>query len=305
MEWKQLLASITSSVDEELRLRNAYLMAENCILRRQITGRVRLTDAERKTLAELGQQLGRKALAEVAAIAQPDTILAWHRTFAAQKVDPSKPRPSVGRPRIDKEIEDLVVRMARENRSWGYDRIVGALTNLGYHISDQTVGNILKRHGVPPAPERKKTTTWREFVHIHMHILMATDFFTAEVWSWCRLVFVFLLLLCLPFSRCKVQIVGMATSLNTRCAVWYVDAARWVRWVREQALSRLLPLRTHVQPLVLVEFAPYHHQKRFPRGMGKVRVLSVRDYRRIRDGPLRKPPWRGGLLLHNDDRAAA
>src|SRR5262249_8350316 len=144
---------------------------ENHILRSQITGRVLLTDAERKTLAELGQQLGRKALAEVATIAQPDTILAWHRTFADRKVDTSEPRTSVGRPRIGREIEDLVVRMACENPSWGYDRIVGALTNLGYHISNQTVGNILKRHGVPPAPERKQTTTWREFVHIHMNIL--------------------------------------------------------------------------------------------------------------------------------------
>ena len=87
---------------------------------------------------------------------QPDTILAWHRKFADQKVDTPAPRKSVGRPRIDKEIEDLVVRMARENRSWGYDRIVGALANLGYTISDQTVGNILKRHGIPPAPERKR-----------------------------------------------------------------------------------------------------------------------------------------------------
>jgi putative transposase len=66
MDWKQLLASITNSVDEELRLRNAYLVAGNRILRHQLTGRVHLTDAERKTLAELGQQLGKKALTEVA-----------------------------------------------------------------------------------------------------------------------------------------------------------------------------------------------------------------------------------------------
>jgi hypothetical protein len=182
--------------------------------------------------------------------------------------------------------------------------MVGALTNLGYHISDQTVGNILKRHGVPPAPERKKTTTWREFVHIHMNILTATDFFTAEVWSWCRLVSAFLFLLCIPFSRCKVQIVGMAVSLNTQCAVWHVDAARWVRCVREKALSRLLQLRTHVQRLVLVECAPYPHQKRRPQGLGQVRVLPGLAHRPIRDGPQRKPPWLGGLL-HNDDRAAA
>jgi putative transposase len=304
MEWKQLLASITSSVDEELRLRNAYPMAENRILRSQITGRVRLTDAERKTLAELGQQLGRKALAEVATIVQPDTILAWHRTFADQKVDTSEPRTSVGRPRIDKEIEDLVVRMARENRSWGYDRIVGALTNLGHHISDQTVGNILKRHGVPSAPERKKTTTWREFVHFHMNILMATDFFTAEVWSWCRLVSAFLLFLCIPFGRGKVQIVGIAAYLNTPCAVRHIDAERGVRWVIEKALSRLRPLSTHVQRFVLVELAPSPHQTQRPQRMGNVIVLPGLDHRPIRDGPLRTPPWLGGLL-HNDDRAAA
>ena len=84
---------------------------------------------------------------------------------------------------IDQELEALVVRMARENRSWGYDRIVGALANLGYTLSDQTVGNILKRHSLPPAPERKRTTTWKEFIRTHMDVLVATDFFTAEVWT--------------------------------------------------------------------------------------------------------------------------
>src|SRR3989475_7411092 len=184
MDWKQLLASITGSVDEELRLRNAYLAVENRILRNQIKARrLLLTDAERKTLAEMGHQLGRQALQEIATIAQPDTILAWHRKFMDQHDGRSPQRQSVGRPRIDKELEDLVVRMARENRSWGYDRIVGALSNLGYTLSDQTVGNILKRHGLPPAPERKKTVTWREFVHFHLAILRATDFFNSEVWS--------------------------------------------------------------------------------------------------------------------------
>ena len=85
--------------------------------------------------------MGKKALAEIATVAKPDTILAWHRTCADRQCDRAQPPKSVGRPRIAKEIEDLVVRMAGENRAWGYDRIVGALTNLGYRISDQTVGN--------------------------------------------------------------------------------------------------------------------------------------------------------------------
>src|SRR5215510_15967447 len=88
-------------------------------------------------------------------------------------------------------------------RSWGYDRIVGALANPGYTISDQTVGNILKRHGIPPAPARKMTTTWREFIRMHMAVLKATDFFTSAVWNWCGLVcFAFLFI---PCGRCKVQ----------------------------------------------------------------------------------------------------
>lgn len=171
MDWKQLLVSITRSVDQELQVRNEYLAAENRILRNQITGRVQLSDGDRQALAELGQQLGKQTLEEVATIAKPATILAWHRKFVAQKGDGSKRHKALGRPRVDQELEALVVRMARENRSWGYDRIVGALSNLGYTVSDQTVGNMLKRQGIPPAPERKKTVTWRECIRIHLDVL--------------------------------------------------------------------------------------------------------------------------------------
>src|SRR5437868_7196652 len=183
MDWKTLLAYITGTVDQELLLRNEYLVTENRILCNQFKGRVRLSDSERKTLAEIGQKLGKQALEEVAKIVKPDTILAWHRKLGAKKCDGSQQRRAPGRPSIDPELETLVVRMAQENRSWDYDRIAGALANLGHTISDQTVGNILKRHGLPPAPERQTTTTWTEFIRTHMEVLVATDFFTAEVWT--------------------------------------------------------------------------------------------------------------------------
>jgi putative transposase len=131
VDWKQLLASITGTVDQELLLRNEYLVTENRILRNQITGRVRLTDGERKALAEIGQKLGKKALEAVANIVKPATILAWHRKLVAQKFDGSQHRQTPGCPTIAQELEALVVRMARENHTWGYDRIVGALANLG------------------------------------------------------------------------------------------------------------------------------------------------------------------------------
>ncbi len=134
-------------------LQNEYLAAENRILRAHLPPRLHLTDPERSTLAEIGKQLGRKALQEVARVAQPDTILAWYRRLIAQKFDGSKHRSYPGRPRVGREVTDLIVRMARENAGWGYDRIVGALANLGHVVSDQTVGNVLRRYGIAPATE--------------------------------------------------------------------------------------------------------------------------------------------------------
>src|SRR6202045_1980843 len=188
MEWARILAYITGTVDQELLLRNEYLVAENRILKSQLKGRLKLSDVERTKLGEIGHRLGRKALGEVAATALPDTILAWYRRLIARKFDGSQARRAPGRPRIDREVEQLIVRMAEENRSWGYDRIVGALANLGHQISDQTVGNILHRHNIAPAPERSRTTTWKEFIRSHMDVLAGTDFFTVEVLTWRGLV---------------------------------------------------------------------------------------------------------------------
>ena len=92
-------------------------------------------------------------------MAKPDTILAWYRKLVAHKFDGSKARRGPGRPRVTRKVEQLIVRLAEENRDWGYDRIAGALANLGYRVCDQTVGNVLQRHGLPPAPERRRTTT--------------------------------------------------------------------------------------------------------------------------------------------------
>jgi putative transposase len=227
MDWKQLLAYITGSVDEELLLRNEYLVTENRILRQQFTGRVQLSDAERRRLAEIGKKLGKRALEEVASLVKPETILAWHRTLVAQKFDGSKQCKALGRPRIERALEDLVVRMAQENRRWGYDRIAGALAPLGYTLSDQTVGNILKRHGIPPAPARQRTTTWSEFIRTHMDMLVATDFFTAEVWTSYGLVTYYVLFFIHLASR-RVHVAGMTRHPDQR---WMVQMARNVTMV--------------------------------------------------------------------------
>ena len=187
-KWVRLLAYVTGSVNQELLLQNEYLATEIRILRTKLPARLRLSDPERVTLAEIGKRVGRKTLREIACVAKPDTILAWYRKLIAQKFDGSAHRQYPGRPRIDEKLEALIVRMARENSGWGYDRIVGALANLGYTVSDQTVGNILRRHGIAPAPRRGRTMSWKDFLAAHMSVLAGADFFTVEVLKWRGLV---------------------------------------------------------------------------------------------------------------------
>jgi len=183
-KWLRLLAYVTGSVNQELLLQNEYLAAENRILRAKLPSRLRLTDPERATLAEIGRRVGRKALREIACVGKPDTVLAWYRRLVAKKFDGSKHRQYPGHPTVQPDVEALVVRMARENTGWGYDRIAGAPADLGHRLSDQTVGNILRRHGIAPAPKRSQATSWKDFIAAHMNVLAGADFFTVEVLSW-------------------------------------------------------------------------------------------------------------------------
>ena len=122
MPWKKLLANVTGSIDKELRLRNEYLVTENRILRSKLKGRLRLKDEERRELATLGKQLGKKALQSIATIVKPETILCWHAKLVACKFDGSKRRKYPGRPGVSAEVEALILKIAREYRSW-YERI--------------------------------------------------------------------------------------------------------------------------------------------------------------------------------------
>jgi hypothetical protein len=221
-QWARLLAYVTGLVNQELLLQNEYLAAENRILRAHLPARLHLSDPERCTLADIGKRLGRKALDKVAHVAKPDTILAWYRRLIAQKFDGSKRRSYPGRPRIDAAIEALIVRMARENTGWGYDRIVGALANLGYHVSDQTVGNILRRHDIAPAPKRSQTTTWKEFIRRHMDVLAGTDFFTVEVLTWRGLVTYYVLF----FLHLETRRVSLAGITRHPTEEWMTQMAR-------------------------------------------------------------------------------
>ena len=139
--------------------------------------RIRFTDEQRRRLAVKAKALGTKILRELGCIVTPDTILRWYRELIAMKYDGSEHRRP-GRPNKPDELRELVITMARENPGWGYTRIRDALGNLGHEMARNTIKAILKEHGVEPAPERSKRTSWKTFLRAHWDAIAACDFFT-------------------------------------------------------------------------------------------------------------------------------
>ena len=116
-----------------------YLQEENRVLRAGLRGkRLKLSDDDRRRLAVKAQALGREALAQIASVATPATLVRWYRCLIAAKYDDSKNR-SAGRPPTAKDIRELIVRVARENPTWGYTRLRGALKNLGHELGHNTI----------------------------------------------------------------------------------------------------------------------------------------------------------------------
>ena len=227
-----------------------YLREENRVLQEQLGGRrLRLNDDQRRRLAVKAKGLGRKLLAEVATIVTPETLLAWHRKLIAQKYDGSGKR-GPGRPRTAGELEALVVRMAEENRDWGDRRIQGALSNLGHEIARSTIAGMLKRHGIEPAPERSRKTTWKEFLTRHWELIVAADFFTVEVWTR-RGLQRFIVLFFIELSTRKVEIAGIATAAN---GLWMSQIGRNLT----DAVDGILPSKRYLihdrDPLFTAEF---------------------------------------------------
>jgi hypothetical protein len=227
-----------------------YLREENRVLREQLAGRrLRLSDDQRRRLAAKAKLLGRRILAEVATIVTPETLLAWHRKLIAQKYDGSgRRRP--GRPRTADVIEALVVRMAQENRDWGYERIQGALSNLGHAVGCTTIADILRRHGIEPAPERSRKTTWKEFLSRHWDLIVAADFFTIEVWTRSGLQR-FVVLFVIELSTRRVEIAGIASAAT---GLWMAQMARNLTDANDGILNGKRYLIHDRDPLFTAEF---------------------------------------------------
>ena len=200
---QMVLGVLTGWLDRRERDVVAYLIEENRLLRRQLgRPRLRVTDDDRRRLAACAHRVGRAALRQIATIATPDTLLRWHRQLIAGKWTYAR---RSGRRGVLVEIRQLVERMARENPTWGYARIQGALRNVGHHVGRSTIRRILKAAGLPPAPQRP--TSWQTFLRAYWGTIAGADFFTTEVWTWRGLVTYYTVFVIDLASR-RVQILG-------------------------------------------------------------------------------------------------
>ena len=219
---KLLAAVLAGWINSRQKEAIDYLMAENKVLKEKLgRKRILLNDDQRRRLAVKGKVLGRKRLSEIGCIFTPDTILRWHRRLIAKKYDGSKNR-GYGRPTITPDMRELITRMAKDNLSWGYTRIQGALKNLGYKVGISTIARTLKEAGIEPSPERRKETTWKQFLKTHWDVIGAADFFTVEVWTKYGLIR-HAVLFVIDLQTRKVEIAGILPQPD---GLWMKQVAR-------------------------------------------------------------------------------
>jgi len=288
-----------------------YLQAENQALREQLgKKRIRWTDAQRRRLAEKAKSIGRAALHQLGTVVTPDTLLHWYRQLVAAKYDGSKQR-GPGRPPTKLDIVSLVVRMAKENPSWGYTRLRGALFNLRHEVARNTIKNILPAHGLEPAPERGRHTSWHTFIKSHFGAIAGADFFTVEVLRGFGLVR-YCVFFVIDIATRRVHIAGITSQPSeawmkqiARNLTDYVDgflkqtrplytcafrgmlkesgvnivrlpsrspnlnsyAERWIRSVRSECLSRVIPLGERHLRYLISEYLIHFHQERNHQGL--------------------------------------
>jgi len=188
----------------------------------------RLTRGEKLTLAVLTVALARltigprRQLDQYVLLFKPDTILRWHRELVRRKWTYRR-RNRGGRPAIPAEIEALIPRLAWENARWGHRRIQGELRKLGHTVSASAVRAALRRHHVPPAPQRQRATTWRDFINRHKDQLLACDFFTVETLCLKTLHVLF-------FLEVRTRRVHLAGCTAHPTAAWVTQQARQLTW---------------------------------------------------------------------------
>jgi transposase InsO family protein len=199
--------------DRSKELEILLLRHELSILRRQAR-RPQLTESDRLLLAALSRVLPRPSWQ--AFLVTPETLLRWHRRIIARRWTYPHRRP--GRPPLESSVSELILQLAREDSHWGYTRIVGELRKLGITVSATLVRNVLRRAGVPPAPERD-ASSWRAFLRQHANAILACDLFTVDT-VWLRRLYV---LFFVSIGTRRVEYVACTTNPHT---AWMIQQAR-------------------------------------------------------------------------------
>jgi len=219
--------------DRDKDLQILVLRHQVRLLQRQRPRPLRLTRGEKVALAVLTAALARLTagprgqLDQYLLLFKPDTILLWHRELVRRKWTYRRTRRG-GRPTIPAEVEALILRLGRENPRWGHRRIQGGLRKHGHAVSASAVRAALRRHRVPPAPQRQRATTWRDFIKRHQDQLLACDFFTVETLFLKTLHVLF-------FLEVGTRRVHLAGCTAHQTAAWVTQQARQRAWTLQEA----------------------------------------------------------------------
>ena len=249
MVWLALL-HIFSAILEMLRIARLSEKdkdLEIMILRHQLDVMTRLQTkpvkpnrTEKLTLAVLTKNLKQSTkrsthqLRDIICIVKPETVIRWHRELVRRKWTQEQKNRG-GRPRISKDIESLIVRLAQENHRWGYAKIEGELLKLGNRISITTVRNVLDRNGIVPAPVRYGSIGWRTLMNHYKEQLLACDFFTVET-VFLRTIYV---LVFIELGTRRVHLAGVTSHPD---GFWVTQQARQLIWEFEETDSSFLCL---------------------------------------------------------------
>jgi putative transposase len=263
------LIVLVGRCDRTKELEILLLRHELAILRRQVN-RPRFEPHDRVLLAALSRMLPRRSWS--AFLVQPETLLRWHRRLVARRWTYPHRRP--GRPPISCEVRELALRLARENPSWGYQRIVGELRKLDITVSATSVRNILAAAGLPPAP-RRHSQSWRSFLQAHADSMLACDFFTVDT-VWLRRLYV---LVFLSVGSRRIEYLACTSNPNTA-------------WMLQQARNLLMELDDRDRQ---VRFLIHDRDAKFPRAFDA--LLGIEEIKVIRNPSRRQtrtPTWSVG-----------
>jgi putative transposase len=273
-----------SDTDRDIEI--LALRYQPAILQRQV-GKPHLTLADRAFLAALLRRLPRPRLAQLHLIVARDTVLRWHRDMLRRRHASRYRRKRPGRPPTVRSIRLLVLRLARENPSWGYRRVHGELAAVGIRVAPSAVWEICKANGVEPAPGRV-SQSWAAFWRGQAQAILAADFFETQTVTGARL-YIFAVI---EYGTRRVQVLG---ATGVRVPRMKAIMERWIRSCRAELLDwTLIANQAHLMH-ALREYETFYNQHRLHRAAlsrGTPATASPADHRTRRTRPPRHPTTR-------------